>query len=651
MYVLIVLLPLLGSLIGLFLGRFLNSWYVSSLLVSAMFVNVLASFFIFYEVALCGSVCSISLGKWMVLSSFEVDWFFLYDSICAVMLIVVNLVSLCVHVYSVKYMEGDPYLVKFMSYLSLFTFFMILLVTAGNFPQLFIGWEGVGLASFLLISFWSTRHAARLAALKAMLVNRVGDLGLMLAFALSYYLFGSLDFGVIFALSSDMSNVMLEVFGFPVKVLSVISLLIFVGAVGKSAQLGLHVWLPDAMEGPTPVSALIHAATMVTAGVFVIVRCSPIFEMTPAVLSVIAVVGGLTAVFSALCGCVQYDIKKVIAYSTCSQLGYMVFVCGLSGYSVGLFHLMNHAFFKALLFLSAGAIIHAVNDEQDLRRMGGLISLLPFTYLMVFIGSLALMGFPFLTGFYSKDVILELAFVSWDFGGRFSYWLGLSAAFFTAYYSMRLLYQVFVCPSNGFAVVYRSVSESDWFVLGPLTVLFFGSVFAGYGLRDMFIGAGTDFWKNAIYLSPDNCVLTDGEFLPWFIKMAPFFFSCFGVFCGWFVIWFFSGARWRGLIIKSEKEVFYWLVELRTQFNFMIMFDVLLCAVFLPWFLWKVVFVWLFSVFESCFLYVIFLLRQLFCDFASFVSDLQSGNLVWYFGLYFVGIQVILIGFLVVTRF
>lgn len=642
MYVAIILLPLLNSFLGLFGGRFFDRNMITMIILSGMSLNVLLSLYCFYEVMLCGSLCTLNLGTWMETRNMFIDWFLVYDPVCVVMLIVVNVVSLCVHVYSVRYMDHDPHFIKFMSFLSLFTFFMLVLVTAGNFPQLFIGWEGVGLASFLLISFWSTRQSAVLAAVKAMLVNRVGDLGLMLSFAVIYFVFNSLDFGVIFGLAPAFVGEQINILGFSFDVLSLITALIFIGAVGKSAQFGLHVWLPDAMEGPTPVSALIHAATMVTAGVFVIIRCSPLFELTPKVLTVVALIGGITALFSAMCGCVQYDLKKVIAYSTCSQLGYMVFVCGLSGYSIALFHLMNHAFFKALLFLSAGAIIHAVNDEQDMRKMGGLVNLLPFTYLMVFVGSLALMGFPFLTGFYSKDVILEVALVNWSFDGRFVYWLGISAAFFTAYYSTRLLYLTFLSKAKGVSRVYEYATESDIFVVGPLVVLFFGSVFVGFIFKDMFIGVGSDVWLQSIYVNPGVSGLTDGEFLPWFLKLIPFFVSLAGVALGFFISLVFQGKTWSTLLKSSGENFIYMANLVRNQFNLMIMYDFLLCAVFVPWLITKVIYNYVFSMFETMFLHVIFLIRETVYLTARFLSELHSGSLAWYFVWFYSGIIFIL---------
>lgn len=341
---------------------------------------------------------------------FSNNWGFLFDSLTAMILIVVTSVSSLVHIYSTSYIEHDPHLSRFITYLSFFTFFIIILVSADNLVQIFVGWEGVGLCSYLLINFWFTRIQANKAAIKAILVNRVGDFGLALGIFGLFLETGSVEYSTIFSIVPFIFNKTFFLFSYEFHFLNLFSFLLFVGAVGKSAQVGLHTWLPDAIEGPTPVSALIHAATMVTAGVFLLVRCSPLFEYCPKTLWVITLFGGITAFFAATTGLFQNDLKKVIAYSTCSQLGYMVFSCGLSCYNVGLFHLANHAFFKALLFLTAGAIIHATNDEQDIRRIGGLVRVLPFCYSIFLVGSLALLGFPFLSGFYSKEVILEIAY-------------------------------------------------------------------------------------------------------------------------------------------------------------------------------------------------------------------------------------------------
>jgi proton-translocating NADH-quinone oxidoreductase chain L len=427
-----------------------------------------------------------------------------------------------------------------MSFLSLFTFFMLILVTADNFIQMFVGWEGVGLCSYLLINFWFARIQANKAAIKAMLINRIGDFGLALGIFAIVYIFKSVDYSTVFALASSFIDIKIFFLNFEFNSLTVIGLLLFVGAVGKSAQIGLHTWLPDAMEGPTPVSALIHAATMVTAGVFLLARCSPLLEYAPNALIVITVMGAMTSFFAATTGLLQNDLKRVIAYSTCSQLGYMIFACGLSNYSVGVFHLANHAFFKALLFLSAGSVIHAMSDEQDMRKMGGLAQIIPFTYAMMFIGSLALMGFPFLTGFYSKDVILELAYAKYTIYGHFAFWLGTFTAFITAFYSIRLLYLTFLAETNAHKQVLSHAHDSPIRMSFPLFILSLGSIFVGYLSRDMIIGLGTDFWANAIFILPKNMILIDSEFIPHSIKILPLIFSLSGAFLAFFLYKFFS---------------------------------------------------------------------------------------------------------------
>jgi len=398
-----------------------------------IFINVLLllfSIYIYYLVAFSGVLINIKCGFWYDFGLLYVKWGLLFDNISLSMLCVVLFISLLVQIYSYSYMASDLYISRFFSYLILFTFFMIILITSDNFLQLFLGWEGVGLCSFLLISFWTTRLLAVKAAIKAMLINRVGDIALLFAISLIFFFFRTLDFLVLTLLVPYLENYLLVINKITFSYLDFLCFFLFLGAVGKSAQIGLHTWLPDAMEGPTPVSALIHAATMVTAGVFLLIRCSFFFEFSEIMLTIIIFVGGLTAFFSATIGLVQHDIKKVIAYSTCSQLGYMVVACGLSSYNVALFHLTTHAFFKALLFLTAGSIIHALNDEQDIRKMGGLVQLLPISYASLCLGSLALIGFPFFSGYYSKDLILELIFLQKNFSYIFYFILIISAFFY-----------------------------------------------------------------------------------------------------------------------------------------------------------------------------------------------------------------------------
>lgn len=528
MYLTLVFLPLLSALSAGFFGYALGEKGSSILTTTLIGLTTLMSYLAFYEVGLCGATIHIHLSTWIDCELFTAKWGFYYDALTVTMLGVVTTVSTLVHLYSTEYMRGDPHLPRFMAYLSLFTFFMLILVTADNYLQMFVGWEGVGLCSYLLINFWFTRIQANKAAIQAMLVNRVGDVGLILGIMVIFSELKTVDYTTVFALAPQLINKQFIFFNCTFNCLSLISFLLFIGAVGKSAQLGLHTWLPNAMEGPTPVSALIHAATMVTAGVFLLARSSPLIEYAPFTLQFITVIGALTAFFAATTGLLQNDLKKVIAYSTCSQLGYMVFACGLSAYSVGVFHLANHAFFKALLFLSAGSVIHAMADEQDMRRMGGLVRILPFTYAMIFIGSLALMGFPFLSGFYSKDVILEVAFATYTIPGHLAYYLGTFGAFFTAFYSIRLLHLTFISNPTGFKKSFEGAHEGTWKLTLPLLILSIGSIFFGYIMRDMFIGLGTDFWSTALFTHPKSLPLIDAEFIPHSIKLTPVIFSIVG---------------------------------------------------------------------------------------------------------------------------
>ena len=533
MYLLILFLPLCGSLFAGLFGHKIGPFGATRITTLCILFTCIFSFISFFDVALASNPVYIQLTSWINSGIFDVSWGFMFDSLTVLMLVVVTTVSFIVHLYSIGYMEADPHIPRFFSYLSLFTFFMIVLVTADNLVQMFVGWEGVGLCSYLLINFWHTRLQANKAAIKAVIVNRVGDFGLVLGMLATFYIFKTFNYSVLFSLVPFYSvefHDHFNILGFEVDVLTFICIFFFIGAVGKSAQLGLHTWLPDAMEGPTPVSALIHAATMVTAGVFLIARCSPLFEYSPFALVIVTCFGAMTAFFAATTALVQNDLKRVIAYSTCSQLGYMVFACGTSNYSVGVFHLANHAFFKALLFLSAGSVIHALGDEQDMRKMGGLVKLIPFTYAMMFIGSISLMGFPFLTGFYSKDAILELAFGKFTVSSHFAFWLGSVSAALTSFYSMRLIYLTFLKKTNAFRVSIQHIHDLPKVMGFPLFILVFGSVFIGYLTRDMIIGVGTNFWGNSLFILPENLVVFDAEFLPVYIKLIPVFFSFFGFF-------------------------------------------------------------------------------------------------------------------------
>ena len=542
MYLLVVLIPLLNSLISGFGGRWLGFYGVALISCLSLSLTFSISIFIAFETCLNNQLIFINLFPWITSNELNVSWNLLFDNLTSVMLVVVSFISLLVHIYSVDYMSNDPHFTRFLSFLSIFTFFMLILITSGNLMQLFLGWEGVGLASYLLINFWFTRLAANKAALKALIVNRIGDLGILTSIFLILFLLGGvLDFNIIFSVVPLLNSYYFSYFN--LHSLTLIGFFLVIAAVGKSAQLGLHTWLPDAMEGPTPVSALIHAATMVTAGVFLIIRFSPLMEFSPYTLSFMVVIGSLTAFFASFTGTFQNDIKKVIAYSTCSQLGYMILCCGISCYNISLFHLFNHAFFKALLFLSAGSVIHAISNEQDMRRMGSLIYFLPITYSSILIGSLALIGFPFLTGFYSKDLILEN--INLFRNNNINCWLGVSAcwlstlsASFTAFYSFRLLYLTFINNSNLHRKTFSSIQESSVFTLVPLILLIFLSIFIGFFTKEFFIGIGSDSWSFSLFIWPLNFYFIESEFLSVNLKWIPFFLTLIGFLCSTVVNFF-----------------------------------------------------------------------------------------------------------------
>jgi NADH-ubiquinone oxidoreductase chain 5 len=559
MYLLIIFLSITGSCLAGLFGRYLGCWGAAVVTTGCLFFSFLTSIFIFYEVALCGCPVYIKLATWISSEVLNIDWGFMFDSLTASMCVIVTFISFLVHLYSIEYMSHDPHLPRFMSYLSLFTFFMLILVTADNFVQMFVGWEGVGLASYLLINFWYTRIQANKAAIKAMVMNRVGDFCLLMGMLLIFIYFKSVDYATVAVLTPLFKEKTIIFLNFKLHLLTVIGIFLFFGAVGKSAQLGLHTWLPDAMEGPTPVSALIHAATMVTAGVFLIVRTSFIYEFVPNVLQLITVFGALTSFFAATTGLVQNDMKRVIAYSTCSQLGYMVFACGLSNYSVGFFHLSNHAFFKALLFLSAGSVIHAINDEQDMRKMGGLKNLAPFTYSMVVIGSLALIGFPFLTGFYSKDLILEVAYGKYSSLGYFSYALGTLGAFCTAFYSMRLSYLTFLSKPTGHKKIISYAHDSGLFICLALGALAFPSIFIGYLTKDMMVGVGSHFFGNAVFVNLNNFNVFDAEFISTFYKTLPVNLSLLGFFSALFLYSFRANILFKLKVSFIGKKIYNFL--------------------------------------------------------------------------------------------
>ena len=501
----LVFLPLLGSIISGFFGRYIgdrNSEIVTSLFVT---ISAVLSLIIFYEVTINNYENNLVIITWINSGLLDVNWSIKVDTVSSVMLVVVCLVSSIVHIYSIGYMSHDPHKTRFMAYLSLFTFAMLMLVTSDNFLQLFFGWEGVGLCSYFLIGFWFKKDSANAAAIKAFIVNRVGDFGFALGIFLIFYVFGTVNYDEVFSQIPQSINKEISFLGMNLKVVDLICILLFIGAMGKSAQFLLHTWLPDAMEGPTPVSALIHAATMVTAGVFLVVRCSPIFEYSQIALNIICVVGMTTAFFAATVALVQNDIKKIIAYSTCSQLGYMFFAAGVGAYNVAMFHLFTHAFFKALLFLGSGSVIHSFKGEQDIRNMGGVWKKMPYTWILMIIGTLALTGFPFLSGYYSKDAIIEFAYLKGNTVGYYAVAVGIFTALLTAIYSWRLIFKTFHGNYENKKLKIETIHESSYVMLLPLTILAFGSIFTGFFFKELFIGysSSNDFWANSIkFLSP-----------------------------------------------------------------------------------------------------------------------------------------------------
>ncbi len=529
--VLVVFLPLLGAAIAGLFGRLIGDRAAQLVTCGGLILAALCSWVVLAEVVE-GAPFKVELFRWVHSGTFEADWALRVDVLSAVMMFTVSTVSAIIHVYSIGYMAHDPGIPRFMSYLSLFTFFMLALVTSDNFLQLFFGWEGVGLLSYLLIGFWYTRPSACAAAIKAFLVNRVGDFGFVLGIAAVYLVFDSVEFDTVFGNAGKFANTNLWVFGHSFDTLTVICLLLFVGAMGKSAQLGLHTWLPDAMEGPTPVSALIHAATMVTAGVFLVARCSPLFEHAPIALGFVAFIGASTALFAATIGLVQNDIKRVIAYSTCSQLGYMFFACGVSAYAAGIFHLYTHAFFKALLFLGAGSVIHAMSDEQDMRKMGGLWRRIPITYAVMWIGSLALGGLPFFSGYFSKDLILEAAYAAPGPFARYAFWLGTIAALLTAFYSWRLLFLTFHGTPRASSEVMAHVHESPKVMTIPLILLALGATFGGILGLPMADPSGA-FWKGSIAVLAEPSVIEKAHHVPFLIKILPLVMGLIGIGLAW----------------------------------------------------------------------------------------------------------------------
>ena len=530
-----IFLPLFASIIVAIFGKKLGKRGAQCICCMAVVVSAGISCFVLDRVIGDGLTQNISLVNWIESGALTVSWGIYVDPLSAVMIFVVTTVSALVHIYSVGYMANDPHVERFMCYLSLFTFSMLILVVSDNFIQLFFGWEGVGLCSYLLIGFWNTKPKANNAAIKAFLLNRIGDLGLVLGIFAVFSVFGSVQFLHVFSLAPDLAGQEFEFAGGNWNAITLICLLLFFGAMGKSAQIGLHTWLPDAMEGPTPVSALIHAATMVTAGVFLVARCSPLFELSDTALLVVTVVGGMTAFMAASIALVQTDIKRVIAYSTCSQLGYMFFACGLSAYSVAIFHLFTHAFFKALLFLGAGSVIHAMSGEQDMRKMGGIWRLIPTTYILMLIGSWALIGLPPFSGYFSKDLILETAHSAGSWVGITVFWLGTLVVAMTAVYSLKVIIMSFHGGLLADEKVVAHIHESPASMLIPLFFLAFGAVSAGYLGLGM-VDAHGSFWNGSLFVSEDHHGIKYTHHSPLWVKTLPIFMTLAGLAAAWLLV-------------------------------------------------------------------------------------------------------------------
>lgn len=558
MYAAIVFLPLVAAAIAGLFGRTIGDRGAQLVTSGAVVLAAILAWICFFDVGLGHHPQKIQLLRWIIVGEFEANWAFRLDALTSVMLIVVTTVSACVHVYSIGYMADDPAKPRFMSYLSLFTFCMLMLVTADDFVQMYFGWEGVGLASYLLIGFWYEKPSANAAAIKAFVVNRVGDFGFALGIMGTFLLFRQVGFDGVFKSAPDVAKLTFRFLSWDVPALTTICLLLFVGAMGKSAQLFLHTWLPDAMEGPTPVSALIHAATMVTAGVFMVCRLSPMFEYAPDALTVVTIVGASTAIFAATVGLTQTDIKRVIAYSTCSQLGYMFFAAGVSSYGAAMFHLTTHAFFKALLFLGAGSVIHAMHHEQDMRNMGGLRKIIPVTHALMLIGSLALAGIPPFAGFFSKDVVLESAHAAHSGVGAYAYWLGIAAAFLTAFYSWRLLALTFYGKSRADHHTLEHAHESPLVMLVPLFVLAAGAVVSGFLLEPFFVGEErTEFWGAS--LLDLHGTLEHAHHSPAWVKFLPLVMGVSGILLG--LYFYVRRPDLPGKVAKDAAPVYKFLLN------------------------------------------------------------------------------------------
>lgn len=518
MYLTLLFLPAIGAATTGLLGRKIGVTGAHIITTTCLFISAALSIVAFYEVVLAHSPVTIYLANWVQSELLDIQWSFTFDTLTISIISTVLIISSLVHFYSVDYMATDPHNQRFFAYLSMFTFFMLILVAADNYFLMFLGWEFIAICSFLLINFWFTIVEANKSAMQSFIVNRVGDMSLTISFFVIFFICGNLDYSTVFNLAPFMNE----------SALTLAGLLLLFGSMGKSAQIGLHTWLPTAMAGPTPVSSLIHSATLVSAGVYVLLRSSPLIEYSSTTLIAITWVGSITAFFAASTGLFQNDMKRVIAYSTCSQMGYLFLACGLSQYNTALFHLVNHAFFKALLFLSAGAVLHATFDQQDQRKLGGFLPLLPFTWTAMTIGSLSLMAIPFMTGFYSKDLILELAYSQYTFHGSIAYWFGTISAGLTAYYSIRLLMLTFQGYPNSTKKTYESAHDASIYSMIPMTILSLLAIFFGYIGRDLFVGMGTDFSSNSLFTHPSHISLIEAEVIPTGFKLLPSVFTLFG---------------------------------------------------------------------------------------------------------------------------
>src|SRR5579885_487603 len=587
MYAAIVFAPLLGFLIAGLFGWRIGDRACELVTTGLLFASAILSWIAFVQVALGEGPASVSvLANWFTSGTLQVDWALRIDTLTAVMLVVVGTVSSLVHLYSIGYMADDPGRARFFSYLSLFTFAMLMLVTADNLVQLFFGWEGVGLASYLLIGFWYHKPEANAAAIKAFIVNRVGDFGFALGIFAVFAMTGAVGFETIFASAKSLAGQHITIFGHAYDALTVICLLLFMGAMGKSAQFLLHTWLPDAMEGPTPVSALIHAATMVTAGVFMVARLSPLFELSPTALTFVTFIGATTAFFAATIGLVQNDIKRVVAYSTCSQLGYMFVAMGVGAYSVGMFHLFTHAAFKALLFLGSGSVIHAMHHEQDMRKMGGLRTKIPFTYWMMVIGTLALTGFPFTAGYYSKDAIIEAAAAGHGTIAEYAFWLTVLAAGLTSFYSWRLIFMTFHGETRADHHTYEHAHESPLVMLVPLAFLALGAIVLGFAFAGVFTHAHDveGFFRESLFSANANKILEEMHHIPAWAAYIPTAMMALGFAVAW---WFYIADPKLPRGLAEQNPLLYQFLLNKWYFDEIYDFIFVRPAKWLGRFLWK----------------------------------------------------------------